>query len=183
MIELNNMLIIGGASRNVGKTKLVCGLVRRFGSAHDVVSLKISGIKPGNESLHGNHDPPPEKYHLLQETSRDGIKDSSKMLLAGAAKAFYLRTRDEFLQEAVEDFFSRVDRQSVIICESITLRKLIRPGLFVLVQSNNVENIKKNLGNILPLVDLEIVSNGKEFVPEPGIIQLGDRGWYCDGNL
>lgn len=183
MIELNKMLIIGGASRNVGKTELVCGLVRRFGSAHDVVSLKISGINPGNEPFHGEHEPLPGKFHLLEESSRDGVKDSSKMLLAGASKSYYLRTRDEFLQEAVESFFSLVDKDSVIICESITLRKIIRPGLFVLVKGNKEESVKKTLGEVLHLVDLTIYSDGAKFTPDPGIIRLGDHGWYCDSIL
>ncbi|MFP4366101.1 MAG: hypothetical protein ACLFQA_03305 [Bacteroidales bacterium] len=183
MIELNKTIIIGGASRNIGKTELVCGLVRRFGSTHDVVSLKISGIKSGNELFHGNHDTPPGKFHLMEETSRDGVKDSSKMLLAGASKAYYLRTRDEFLLEAVESFFSLVDKDTVIICESITLRKIISPGLFVLVKGIKEESGKKSLEEVLHLVDLIIVSDGVKFIPDPGIIHLGDHGWYCDSIL
>lgn len=180
MIELNKMIIIGGASRNVGKTELVCGLVRRFASIHDVVSLKISGINPGSEPFHGNHEPPPGKFHLMEETNRDGVKDSSKMLLAGASKSYYLRTKDEFLHEAMEYFFSLVDKDSVIISESITLRRIIKPGLFVLVKGKKEESVKKSLGEVLHLVDLTIVSDGEKFIPDPGIIRLGEYGWYCD---
>jgi hypothetical protein len=179
MVELKNMLIIGGESRNVGKTELVCGLVRRFSTGNDIVSLKISGIDPGGKPFHGRHDPPPDKYVLIGESCRDGIKDSSRMLLAGASKSYYLRTRDEFLQEAMEDFFSYVDREAVIICESITLRKIIKPGLFVLVKSPEGEGGKKSPGEVLHLVDLTIVSEGNNFIPEPDIIRLGDNGWYC----
>ncbi len=172
------MLIVGGASRNVGKTELVCGLIRRLGTERDIVTLKISGINPGNDPLHGNHGPLPEKFHILEETSREGVKDSSKMLLAGASKAFYLRTRDEYLQEAMKSFFSATDRNSVIICESIILRKIISPGLFVLVKSNREESMKRSLGEVLHLVDLTIVSDGQNFSPPPSVIGLNGRGWY-----
>ncbi len=178
MMELKKMLIIGGASRNVGKTELVCGLLRRLGAGREIISLKISGISPGSDPLHGNHGPAPEKFHLLEETNRDGVKDSSKMLLAGAARAFYLRTRDEFLPEAMDHFFSAAGTDRIIICESIVLRRLIDPGLFVLVKSNREETMKRSLGEVIHLVDLTIVSDGKSFSPPPSVIGLDGNGWY-----
>lgn len=178
MKELKNMLIIGGASRNVGKTGLVCGLIRRFSPEREIISLKISGINPGNDPGHGKHGPAPEKFDLLEETNRDGIKDSSKMLLAGAQKAYYLRTRDEYLGEAMDHFFSIEGEERVIICESISLRRIIGPGLFVIVRSNSEESIKKSLGEVLHLVDLTIVSDGETFSPGPAIISLDETGWH-----
>jgi hypothetical protein len=178
MTELKNILIIGGAGRNVGKTELACGLLKRLGKGREIISLKISGINPGHDPFHGDHGPPPEKYHLLEETSRDGVKDSSKMLLAGADRAFYLRTRDEFMQEAMDHFFSLAGRDSVMICESIVLRKIVKPGLFVLVKIIDEESVKRSLGEVLHLVDLTIISDGREFHPSPSIIHLGEKGWY-----
>jgi hypothetical protein len=176
MTELKNMLIIGGAARNVGKTELVCGLVRKFSGDHEIISLKVSGINPGHEP-HGNHGPPPDKFHLLEETSRDGLKDSSRMLVSGAARSFYLRTRDEFLGEAVEHFFTVVDKGAVIICESIALRKIILPGLFVIIRGDMENDVKKGLGDVLHLADLSIVSNGRTFDPPLDVISLDRRGW------
>ena len=178
MKELKNMLIIGGAGRNVGKTELVCGLIRRLGAGREIISLKISGINPGNNPLHGNHGPAPEKFHLLEETRLDGVKDSSKMLLAGAARAFYLRTRDEFLPQAMDHFFSITGTGRIIICESIVLRKIITPGLFILVKSHSEETMKRSLGEVIHLVDLTIVSDGKSFSPMPSVIGIDERGWY-----
>lgn len=172
------MLIIGGASRNVGKTELVCGLLRRLGTGRKIISLKISGINPENDSHHGDHSPAPERFHLLEETSMEGVKDSSRMLLAGADRAFYLRTRDEWLPEAMNHFFKVAGTGRIIICESIVLRKLITPGLFVLVKSNREESMKRSLGEVIHLVDLTIVSDGTSFSPPPSVIGLGDSGWY-----
>jgi hypothetical protein len=175
MKEIKNMIIIGGASRNVGKTELVCQLIKRLSAEREIISLKISGINPGNDH-HGNHEPPPEKFHLLEETNRDGIKDSSKMLLAGAARAFYLRTRDEYLEEAMEHFFSLAGN-SAIVCESITLRRVVSPGLFVLIRGLQEESVKKSVGEVLHLVDLTIVSDGRSFDPDPSVICLDNGQW------
>jgi hypothetical protein len=178
MMRLKNILIIGGASRNVGKTEFVCSLLRRFRKEREIISLKISGINPGSDP-HSGHGPPPEKFRLLRETSRDGVKDSSKMLLAGAASSFYLRTRDEFMKEAMDHFFSVTDPDSVTICESINLRKIIIPGLFILIKGNTGEPVKRSLGEVLHLADLTVVSDGRSFVPDPGIIRLDERGWVA----
>ena len=178
MIKLDNILIVGGASRNVGKTEMVCGLIRRLSPERNIISLKISGINPGNDPHHGSHGQVPEKFHLLEETNREGVKDSSKMLLAGASRSFYLRTRDEYLEESIEYFFTIADSRSVIICESITLRKLIKPGLFVVVRGEKEESIKKSLGEVLHLVDLVIVSDGRNFHPDPDVICLDNKGWH-----
>lgn len=221
MMKLQNMLIIGGASRNVGKTELVCSLIKKFSREREIITLKISGIDPGNKSgqdhdqqqvedagtgndtmsaqnsgqkndnakitahldekgsVHGHHGPPPEKFHLLEETNLDGVKDSSKMLIAGANRSFYLRTRDEYLAEAIDHFFTIIDRRSLIICESITLRKIIKPGLFIIIKSDTAESVKKSLGEVLHLVDLTIVSDGHRFSPGPHIISLNRHGWQA----
>jgi hypothetical protein len=177
MMELDNMLIIGGASRNVGKTELVCGLLRRLGQENRIISLKISGINPGTDPHHGDHGPPPEKFHLLEETSTEGLKDSSRMLLAGAYRAFYLRTRDEYLQEALDYFFTIADKRSVIICESILVRRLVSPGLFIIIRSKNEESVKKSLGEVQHLADLTIISDGIAFSPDPSVICLERNIW------
>lgn len=177
MMELVNMLIIGGASRNVGKTELVCGLIRRLGQDNSIISLKISGINPGTDPLHGDHGPAPEKFHLLEETSTEGLKDSSRMLLAGASRAFYLRTRDEYLQEALDCFFSVADKSSVIICESILVRRLISPGLFIIIRGDKEESVKRSLGEVQHLADLTIISDGITFNPDPSVICLEGNIW------
>ena len=171
------MLIVGGAGRNVGKTEFVCGIIRRYSPEKTIVSLKISGINPGHDP-HGDHGPPPEKYRLLEETNRDGVKDSSKMLLAGASRSFYLRCRDEFLPEAVDHFLSVIGQDAVIICESIIVRKIICPGLFVLIKGEKMESMKRGLGEVMHLVDLTIISDGRSFSPPPESIKLNSQGWY-----
>jgi hypothetical protein len=180
MTALRNMLIIGGESRNVGKTELICRLIERVSLTTDLITLKISGLDPGNKNKHGSHGPLPEKYQLIEESSRNGIKDSSRMLVAGAGRAFYLRTKDEFLAEAMESFFGVVDRQSVLICESITLRKIFKPGLFVIVKGDREDRTKNSLSEVLPLVDLTFISDGSSFNPDPGIITLNSNGWKIE---
>ncbi len=175
------MLIAGGTGRNAGKTEYLCRIIRRLSCDKEIITLKISGIKPGNDQYHGRHAPPPEKFRLLEETCRDGVKDSSKMLLAGAFRAFYLRTKDEFLEEGLDHFFRVVDRHAVIIAESARLRKIVRPGLFILVRREGDENTKKSVADLIHLADVTVSSDGASFDPPPERIALDKRGWHTDG--
>ena len=178
MRVLKNMLIAGGTGRNTGKTEYLCRLISRLSGDRKIIALKISGIKPGNDLHHGRHSPPPEKFRLIEETCRDGVKDSSKMLVAGALRAFYLRTRDEFLEEALDHFFTIAGRDAFIIAESARLRKIIRPGLFIMVRRQGDDVTMKSVADLIPLVDVMVNSDGSTFNPPPERIGLEKGGWY-----
>ncbi len=182
MRVLKNMLIAGGTGRNTGKTEYMCRIISRLSGDTEIIALKISGIKPGNDLHHGRHGVQPEKFRLIEETCRDGVKDSSKMLLAGAARAFYLRTKDEFLEEGLDHFFSIVDRGSFIVAESARLRKIVRPGLFIMVRREVDENTRKSVADLIHLVDVTVSSDGISFDPAPEMIGLDERGWHIDGD-
>ncbi len=182
MRVLKNMLIAGGTGRNAGKTEYMCRIIGRLSGYKEIITLKISGIMPGNDPYHGRHGPPPEKFRLIEETSRDGVKDSSKMLLAGAARAFYLRTKDECMEEALDHFFRVVDQHAFILAESARLRKIVRPGLFIMVRREGDENTMKSVADLIHLADVMVNSDGASFDPQPERIGLDKKGWHLDGN-
>ena len=39
---MKNLLIIGGASRNVGKTTFIENVIRKFSDTHKIISIKIN---------------------------------------------------------------------------------------------------------------------------------------------
>ncbi|TVR74597.1 MAG: hypothetical protein EA408_02505 [Marinilabiliales bacterium] len=182
MRVLKNMLIAGGTGRNAGKTEYLCRIIGRLSGDKEIITLKISGIKPGNDTCHGRHGPPPEKFRLIEETCRDGVKDSSKMLLAGAARAFYLRTRDEFLEEALDHFLKAVGQHAFILAESARLRKIVRPGLFIMVRREGDEDTMKSVADLIHLADVTVSSDGASFDPQPERIILDEKGWHLDGD-
>ena len=54
-MELPQMLLIGGATRNVGKTSLSARIINKF--AHEqVVAIKIKTIYPNDSFFHGKYD-------------------------------------------------------------------------------------------------------------------------------
>ena len=48
MLDLPNMIIVGGAGRNVGKTEFACELIRQSAERHSVVAVKVTTIHDVN---------------------------------------------------------------------------------------------------------------------------------------
>jgi len=161
---LPGLLIIGGSSRNVGKTTLATTLIRRYRETHEIIGLKVTSIYPKEKNYHGNHEKElTGDYEIFEETNPDGYKDTSKMLWHGAKKVYYVRAQDHAIQAALNEFYSLIPENPIIVCESISLRQFVKPGLFVLIQSTLSHQAKVSFQKMLPYADLVIHSDGKEF--------------------
>jgi hypothetical protein len=134
MFDIPNMVMIGGNSRNSGKTTLACSIISKFSITNEVVGLKVTGIRPGEAHLHGNHSGETmHGYTILEETDCSSGKDTSKMLKAGATRVFYIFAEDIFIEKAILHFVSMYINNQVIVCESRSLRDIVKPGLFLMM--------------------------------------------------
>lgn len=174
-----NIMIVGGTGRNAGKTEFVCQVINNFSKSLEIIALKVSSIYPGEKFLHGLHMPDlPPGIQIFMETSPNSGKDTSKMLRAGATKAYFLRVQDGSIDEGINVFFKIEDSQSVIICESNSLAKYIKSGLFVLVKSTDNNAFKKRVSELMDFADLVVESDGISFVPSPEVIKCNSKGWF-----
>ncbi len=164
---LPKMLMIGGSGRNVGKTTLICALIRKYASSYPIIGLKVTSIRPGEDDTHGNHEVPlSENFKILEETGENSNKDTSRMLIAGAKKVYFVQSTDEQLQEAISAFFEKTYRNSIIICETRNLRRIIKPGIFVLITDPAHENFKVNSAEFFMTADLHLEFDHKNKVME-----------------
>ena len=148
------MIMIGGNSRNTGKTTLACSIISRFCSTNDVIGLKVTSIRPGEEHLHGNHSEKAiEGYTIFEEINSLSEKDTSKMLRAGASKVFYIQAEDIFVEKAILHFVSMYINNQVIVCESRSLRKIIKPGLFLMMMKVPIDANSKDVSVYLTKAD------------------------------
>ena len=163
----NNLLIIGSTGQNSGKTTFAKKIIHIFKNTYPIVSLKITtidhdkgGCPRGGKgcgvcaSLKG-------KYELIEECSCDGKKDTEILLASGSRKVFWLRVQKEFIKEAFTDFLSNITSDDLIICESNSLRKVVKPALFIVMKNNNSYNIKESASEVIDLADLLITFDGK----------------------
>jgi hypothetical protein len=156
-IYLPSVLMIGGSGRNVGKTTLICAIIRKFACNSQIIGLKVTSIRAGEESSHGFHETlQSSNFKIIEETGKDSGKDTSKMLQAGAKKVYFIQSTDEQLPIALNSFFEQVDRNSIIICETRNLRRLVKPGIFILITDAAHDNFKANSPEFLDMADLHL---------------------------
>lgn len=154
MLEVPNMVMIGGNARNAGKTTLACKIISRLAPGHKIIALKVTGIKPGEEDFHGEHtEELTTGFAIFEEHNPDSPKDTSKMLRAGATHVYYLRVADTDMEQAILHFLSGYVHNELIVCESRSLRMIVKPGLFVMMLKNTEAVGQKEVGFYLEKAD------------------------------
>ena len=178
----NNMLVLGSAGRNVGKTEFACRLIARYAAIHTVVAIKITTIKErdgqcprGGEgcgvcsSLQGN-------YAITEETDGPVGKDTTRMLKAGAHKVYWLRVLKEALAEGVSTLLKRIPNNALIVCESNSLRQVLIPGMFLVVREKGSDTIKETCNDVIEFADHVFEFDGADWdlFPEQCIFSNGE---------
>lgn len=177
MTDNSRLLIVGGSGRNVGKTEFVCRLIEKTCSRHKVFALKVSAVFPDEETFHGDHPDNEPALCLFEETRRDTAKDTSRMLRAGACRVFYLRSADDGILTGFAQFQSLIPPDAVIVCESNSLVRFLKPGLFILVKASR-GSMKARALSLLEHADIIVVSRGESGFPELEQIELDqDNSW------
>lgn len=161
MLSIPNMVIIGGNSRNSGKTTMACEIISKLSGIHEVIGLKVTSVRPGEDEMHGVHtDESISEFSLFEEINTVSAKDTSKMLRSGAIRVFYVKVSDKFIEKAVLHFMSKYINKQVIVCESRSLRRIINPGLFLMMMRLPEEGKSKNdIETFLSLADKVFCSN------------------------
>jgi hypothetical protein len=153
------IIVVGGHTRSIGKTQLVCDIISALPEANWIAG-KITQYGHGVCAQNGhNCDCAPDEHVCAIEWERDANTgtDSSRFLAAGARRSFWLRTKQGFLaegmpllrsalDEVVTDHQTRADsagaRHAVpalspsainVILESNTLLQFLKPDLFLMV--------------------------------------------------
>jgi len=174
----NGLLMIGGASRNVGKTTLVSKIIKHFSKSHQIVGLKIKTLYEGDQSFHGNDKYTlNEDFRLIEEFETENEKDSSGMLKAGAIRAFRLRVYNEHLLQAYNHFVEKIDKNLLIICESNSLRKYTIPDLFLMIKHSENQNMKPSAIELEKFADKIIFTDGLNHDFDLNNIDIEDNRW------
>ena len=97
------VVVVGGHTRSIGKTQLVCDIVSAFPKT-EWIAGKITQYGHGVCAQNGeNCDCAPEEHvcALDWEARADTGTDSARFLAAGAKRAFWLRTKQGYLAEGM----------------------------------------------------------------------------------
>jgi hypothetical protein len=137
------VIVVGGHTRSIGKTQLVCDLIAAFPEANWVAG-KITQYGHGVCAQNGEDcDCAPDEHvcAISWQTRSDDGTDSGRFLAAGAQRSFWLRTKQGFLAEGMP--LLRAALKEVppspdhgprnLILESNTLLQFWKPSLYLMV--------------------------------------------------
>jgi len=176
---LPNMLMIGGATRNVGKTTFVCKVIEKFSQLLPIVAIKVKTIYEGDSFFHGkDKNPLTENYRIINEVDATTEEDTALMLKAGAQKVFRVKVKSNFIEQVFKELQDILPKNIVWICESNSLRLAVKPSLFIMITNQLNNNMKPSAEQLLPFADLIVVSDGKTFnFSENNLTYSETYGW------
>lgn len=152
-----SLIIIGGHSRNVGKTSLVAGLISAL-REFDWTAIKITQYGHGICSAHGEPcDCAPSaldhEWAINEEHDRSGHSDTSRFLLAGAQHALWVRTREGMLAEAMPELRHCLAAAKNVILESNSAMQFLCPDVYLSVLDPGTADFKRSARLFLDRAD------------------------------
>jgi hypothetical protein len=168
------VIVIGGHTRSIGKTQLVCDIISAFPRATWIAG-KITQYGHGVCAENGNHcDCAPDEHisAIAWETHAQSGTDSARFLRAGAKRSFWLRTKQGFLAEGLplmRDALNRALPETpedlpALILESNSLLQFLKPSLYFAVIDPAREDFKDSARIALDRADA-LVLRGRVDTP------------------
>lgn len=159
-----SLVVIGGHSRSVGKTSVVAGLIAAL-PEYDWTAVKITqyghGVCSANgepcDCATGDHS-----WAISEERNRSGESDSSRFLIAGATRVFWVRTEQGRLAEAMPSFRKHLEGARNVIIESNSVVKFLRPDLYLTILNPATEDFKTSARQFLDRADAVILHEATE---------------------
>jgi hypothetical protein len=166
------IVVVGGHSRNVGKTSVVAGLIAKLPS-YNWTAFKLTQFGHGRCSLNGKRCQCETADHLwaiTEEKDGSGKSDSSRFLVAGAKHSFWVRTAQGQLAKAIPAIRRRLDEAENAILESNSILKFIQPDLYISVLDPSNEDFKNSAQQFLGRADAIILHRTEQHEPNwPGV--------------
>jgi hypothetical protein len=149
------IVVIGGHSRSVGKTSVVAGLISALPQLH-WSAFKITqyghGICSANgeacDCATGDHS-----WAITEEKDRSGESDTSRFLVAGATRAWWVRTEQGRLAEAMPKVREKIAAADNVIIESNSILRFLRPDLYLTVLDPAIADFKNSAQEFLDRAD------------------------------
>jgi hypothetical protein len=169
------VIVVGGHTRSIGKTQLVCDVIAAFPQANWIAG-KITQYGHGVCAQNGdNCDCAPDEHvcAISWETRADTGTDSSRFLAAGARRSFWLRTKQGFLAEGLpllraalrDTLDANDDAPAPLILESNSLLQFLKPSLYFAVIDPAKDDFKESARMVLDRADALVLRSPADALP------------------
>jgi hypothetical protein len=157
-------VVIGGHARKVGKTAVMCGLLRSL-EPLGWTAVKITQHGHGIHSVDshefdGETDEHP--FVLREEKDPRGHGDTCRFLAAGARRALWLRLREGQLAQAYPLVAKVLESDRRVMIESDSVLDFLEPSLYLVVLDSSISDFKAAARRFLARADA-LVAVGPRF--------------------
>ncbi len=156
------IVVVGGHSRNIGKTSVVAGLIAGLRPMR-WTAMKITQFGHGMCSADGEPCDCETADHTIaisEERAESGT-DSGRFLAAGAERSLWVRTRQGQLVEAMPRIRKELQRAKNTVIESNSILRFMSPDLFLSVLDPSVQDFKESARRYLDRADAVLVPEGE----------------------
>jgi len=169
------IVVVGGHSRNIGKTSVVAGLIARLKDLN-WTAFKITQYGHGFCTADGAPCDCQTDDHTIaisQERGPATGTDTSRFLAAGAVKSLWVRTRQGMLAEAMPRIRKEIAGAENAILESNSLIQFLQPDLYLTVLDYGTADFKESARLFLDRADAVLVrGSGVELAPRWSSVSL-----------
>ncbi len=153
------MVVVGGNSREIGKTSVVAGLIRAL-RHRDWTAIKLTQFGHGICSLDSEPcdcAPGEHPFAMQEERDRSGNSDTSRFLEAGACRALWVRVRQGMLEAAIPELRQALAGDENAILESNSILQFFQPNLYLTVLDPAKKDFKDSARHFLDRADASLV--------------------------
>lgn len=147
------IIVVGGSGKSVGKTSLVCGIIRTL------PEFRWVAVKVTNHS-HGIEQP------VFEDRIAGTGTDTARYLAAGAERAFLISAGENDLEGLLADLRGMAEAGAHWIFESNHVLKFLRPDVFLAVDEPAEAGRKPSFTAVADQIDALVVRAGRDSMTE-----------------
>jgi molybdopterin-guanine dinucleotide biosynthesis protein len=129
------MVMVGGHTRNIGKTSVIEGIIKALPDMN-WTAVKVTQFGHGVCSINGEFCDcavTEHQFSISEERKGSTSTDTARFFSAGARRALWVRTKQGELFTALDALRSEIENDEFVIVESNSLRRFIRPAIYLQV--------------------------------------------------
>lgn len=160
-----SLVVVGGHSRNIGKTSLACGIIAAT-KEWNWTAVKITLFGHGICSADGEPcscsvDDPDHPFVINEEHDAAGEHDTGRMLRAGARRALWVRAPQGALADAIPALRERLGDDKRVLIESNTVLDYMCSDVYLSLLDFSQPDFKASSARLLDRADA-LVTVGRE---------------------
>jgi molybdopterin-guanine dinucleotide biosynthesis protein len=153
------LVMVGGHTRNVGKTSVVEGIIRAL-PEFNWTAAKITQFGHGMCSINGEACGcaiSEHQFSITEEKQWDTGTDTARFLAAGARRSLWVRTKQGELFTALPALRKRIEGDEFVITESNSLRRFMNPTVYLQVLDTSNPDFKLSAQQFFDLSDAYVL--------------------------